>query len=30
MANYIKFYNNIRYQEKLSSLTPLEYIVQAA
>ncbi|WP_252597870.1 IS3 family transposase [Bacillus thuringiensis] len=28
--NYIQFYNNERYQEKLNGLSPLEYRVQAA
>ncbi|MBJ8153900.1 IS3 family transposase [Bacillus cereus] len=30
MGNYIQFYNNERYQEKLSGLNPLEYRAQAA
>ncbi|HDW3057653.1 TPA: IS3 family transposase [Bacillus cereus] len=29
MDNYIQFYNNERYQEKLNGLSPLEYMVQA-
>lgn len=28
--DYIQFYNNERYQEKLNGLSPLEYRVQAA
>ncbi|WP_258074468.1 IS3 family transposase [Brevibacillus laterosporus] len=28
--DYIQFYNNERYQERLNGLSPLEYRVQAA